>query len=146
MSEDVLRRIFSEGFPDYLEEHSLKDVEAENIFELLDTRTFFNLLGISYPTHSDASTVILNRLTDSRLIDQVGNVFHIRRITALLLANRLSSFPDIYRKAPRVIVYNANSKTNVRIDQLGQLGYAVGFQKLIDFIMQQLPQNEIYPS
>jgi ATP-dependent DNA helicase RecG len=35
------------------------------------------------------------------------------------------------------------SKLDTRIDQTGQRGYAVGFQGLVDFVMGQLPQNEI---
>lgn len=37
MSEDVLRRIFDEGKPDWLEEPSKSGLDAENVVELLDT-------------------------------------------------------------------------------------------------------------
>jgi ATP-dependent DNA helicase RecG len=45
-----------------------------------------------------------------------------------------------------VIVYTGLSKLETRIDQIGQLGYAVGFQRLVGFVMQQLPQNEVIES
>jgi len=41
------------------------------------------------------------------------------------------------------VVYSGTSKLETRIDQSGQRGYAVGFQGLVDFVMGQLPQNEI---
>ena len=62
---------------------------------------------------------------------------------ALLLAKRLDEFPDLARKAPRVVVYSEASKLQTRLDQTGAKGYAVGFQGLVRFVMAQLPQNEV---
>ncbi|MGH8578243.1 MAG: hypothetical protein ACREXJ_15295, partial [Gammaproteobacteria bacterium] len=42
------------------------------------------------------------------------------------------------RKAPRVVVYTGTSKLETRLDQLGVKGYAVGFQRLVHFVMAQL--------
>ncbi len=52
-------------------------------------------------------------------------------------------FPDVARKAPRVVVYTGTSKLETKLDQSGVRGYAVGFQGLVRFVMEQLPQNEI---
>ena len=60
-----------------------------------------------------------------------------------MLAKDLSQFPEISRKAPRVVVYNGNSKTETKLDRVGSLGYAAGFQNLISFVMSHLPQNEV---
>lgn len=140
MSEDQLRRIFAEGAPDWLEEHSQSDLEAQKVIELLDTQAFFELLKLPYPT--DQSRVI-ERLVRERLIDEERGAYHVRRLGALLLAKRLDDFPDLARKAPRVVVYRGISKLETRLDQPGLRGYAVGFQELIRFIMSQLPQNEV---
>ena len=94
------------------------------------------------PYPSDRAGV-LARLLEHRLIDQIGGQYSIRRIGGLLLAKRLEEFPDLARKAPRVIVYTSTSKLDTRIDQTGQRGYAVGFQGLVTFITQQMPQNEV---
>ncbi len=140
MSEDQLRRIFAEGEPDWLEEHSRKEVDAQQVIELLDTQTFFALLMRPYPTEQKA---VIDRLTQERLIDRVGDGYAIRRLGALLLAKRLSDFPDISRKAPRVVVYSGTSKLETKLDLPGTKGYAVGFQGLVRFVMSQLPQNEV---
>lgn len=42
-----------------------------------------------------------------------------------------------------VVVYSGISKIDTKLDQPGSKGYAVGFQGLIQFIMGQLPQNEV---
>lgn len=140
MTEDQLRRIFSEGQPDWLEEPSRSGLDAQTVIELLDTQTFFELLTLPYPTDQRG---VLERLQQERLIDESGGSFSVRRLGALLLARRLGDFPDVARKAPRVVVYEGTSKLNTRLDQTGGRGYAVGFQGLVRFVMTQLPQNEV---
>jgi ATP-dependent DNA helicase RecG len=140
MSEDRLRAIFAEGAPDWLEEPSLRELDGQGVIDKLDTQAFFELLKQPYPTDRSG---VLARLVEQKLIDQLDGQYSIRRIGGLLLAKRLDEFPDIARKAPRVIVYTSNSKMETRIDQIGQRGYATGFQGLVTFVMQQMPQNEI---
>jgi predicted HTH transcriptional regulator len=140
MSEDQLRRVFAEGKPDWAEEHTKLELDEQEIIDLLDTQTFFELLRMPYPT--DRSGVI-ERLERERLIDLRAGRYAIRRLGALLLAKHLEDFPDLSRKAPRVVVYTGTNKLDTRLDQVGIKGYAVGFQSLIRFIMGQLPQNEV---
>jgi ATP-dependent DNA helicase RecG len=102
MSEDQLRRIFAEGEPDWLEEYSKAALDAQQVVELLDTQTFFELLRLPYPT--DRSGVI-DKLLREGLIDEAGQGYAIRRLGALLLAKRLEDFPDVARRAARVVVY-----------------------------------------
>lgn len=140
MSEDQLRRIFAEGGPDWVEEHTKTGLDAQQVVELLDTQTYFELLKLPYPTERAG---VLDRLLAERLIDPDGGNYAIRRIGALLLARQLTDFEDLARKAPRVVVYNGNSKLDTKLDQTGKKGYAVGFQGLVRFINGQLPQNEV---
>lgn len=140
MSEDQLRRIFAEGEPDWLEEHSKTGLDAQQVVESLDTQTFFELLKLPYPTEQAG---VIDRLARERLVDENGGTHAIRRLGALLLAKRLDDFPDLARKAPRVVVYTGTSKLETRLDQTWTKGYAVGFQGLVYFIIAQLPQNEV---
>lgn len=140
MSEDRLRTIFAEGAPDWLEETSRRTLDSQAVIDLLDTQSFFELLKVPYPTDQLG---VIKRLKEHRLIDEFDNQFSIRRIGGMLLAKRLEDFPDITRKAPRVVVYTSNSKLDTRIDRVGQKGYAVGFQGLVSFVLEQMPQNEI---
>jgi predicted HTH transcriptional regulator len=140
MSEDQLRRIFSEGEPDWLEEHARTGLHGSDVVALLDTQALFELFKLPYPT--DQSGVI-DRLVRERLIDAENNGYAIRRLGALLMAKRLEDFPDLARKAPRIVVYSGTSKLETRLDHTSVKGYAVGFQDLIGFVMNQLPQNEV---
>ena len=140
MSEDQLRRIFAEGEPGWLEEHSRRGLDPQQVVNLLDTQAFFELLRLPYPTDQKG---VLERLRQENLIDLQTDGYAIRRLGALLLAKRLSDFGDLDRKAPRVVVYHSRSKLETKLDQESTKGYAVGFQSLVEFIMGQLPQNEV---
>lgn len=140
MSEDRIRQIFSEGAPDWLEKPSKTGLISQDIVDLLDTQTYFELLGLPYPTRQDG---VIDRLLNDRLIDHQNTGYSIRRMGALLLAKQLEYFEDLSRKAARVVVYAGTSKLETRLEQTGIRGYAVGFQGLIHFVISQLPQNEI---
>ncbi|MDA8139168.1 MAG: putative DNA binding domain-containing protein [Desulfobacteraceae bacterium] len=140
MSEDHLRKIFAEGEPNWLEEHARTGLDDQEVVELLDSQTFFELLKLPYPSQRAG---VIDRLSQERLIDVLDGRYALRRLGALLLAKRLEEFPDLARKAARVVVYTGPSKLETRLDQTGSRGYAVGFQGLVRFVMNQLPQNEI---
>lgn len=140
MSEDQLRRVFAEGKPDWVEAHTKANLSAQDVVELLDTQTFFELLKLPYPTERAG---VIERLEHERVIDKVDESYSIRRLGALLLAKRMEDFPELGRKAPRVVVYTGTTKLETRLDQVGVKGYAVGFQGLVRFVMAQLPQNEV---
>ena len=140
MSEDQLRRIFAEGAPDWLDELATTNLSARQVVELLDTKTYFKLLNLPYPADPQA---VVERLVSERIVDREPAAYSIRRLGALLLAENLEDFPGVRRKAARVVVYPGTSKLETRIDHTDVKGYAVGFQGLIRFIMQQMPQTEV---
>jgi ATP-dependent DNA helicase RecG len=140
MTEDRLRQIFAEGKPDWLEEHSKVALSAPELIALLDTQSFFDLLALDYPSKREGA---IERLVEERLVDVVEGGLCIRRLGARLLAKKLENFPDLAGKAPRVVVYKQGSKVETELDQTGTLGYAVGFQRIVKFVMNMLPQNEV---
>jgi hypothetical protein len=66
MSEDQLRQIFAEGEPDWLEENTRSGLSAEQVVELLDTQSFFELFKLPYPSEQRG---VLDRLVQERLPD-----------------------------------------------------------------------------
>lgn len=140
MSEDQLRRIFAEGKPDWLAEFARTGLTASQVVEFLDTQSCFDLLKMPYPSTQGG---VLDRLVQERLLDLDASGYSVRRIGAILLAKSLQDFPDLSRKAPRVVVYSGLGKFDTRLDVSGTKGYAVGFSELIQLIMGQLPQNEV---
>ncbi|MCP5128552.1 MAG: putative DNA binding domain-containing protein [Pseudomonadales bacterium] len=140
MSEDQLRRIFAEGQPSWLEEVALTNLSGQDVIQLLDTQTFFDLLKLPYPTNQEG---VLARLVDEVLISPGDSGYSILNIGALLLAKSLKPFSTVSRKAARVIVYEGESKLKTTSDVTGDKGYAVGFAGLASYVMSQLPQNEV---
>jgi len=140
MSEDQLRGIFAEGMPNWLEEYAERNACHDEVVDQLDLRAYFTLVGIPYPSDDKAA---LDRFVLDGLIDKVGDKYAIRRIAALMFAKNLAVFPELARKATRVIVYTGADKLNTKLEQTGMKGYAVGFQGLVRFIGEQLPQNEV---
>ena len=65
MSEDQLRKIFAEGRPGWLEQISLDSLGPQDVVQLLDTQSYFDLLNLPYPTTQEA---VLERLKSERLI------------------------------------------------------------------------------
>lgn len=140
MSEDRLRSIFDEGKPDWLAETCRAGMTGQEVVDSLDTQTFFELLKLPFASGQEA---ILERLVTEKLIEKQRDGYAVRRLGAIMLARRLVDFPDVSRKAPRVVVYEGGSKLATKLDQTGSGGYAVRFKDLVRFIMSQLPQNEV---
>lgn len=140
MSEDQLRKIFAEGQPSWLDASALSNVSAQDIVQLLDTQSFFDLLKLPYPSNQEN---VIARLKEERLIRATATGFVISNLAALLLAKKLQSFSSISRKAMRLVVYDGDSKMQTKLDITGEKGYAVGFQGLVQYVMSQLPQNEV---
>lgn len=140
MGESQLRTIFAEGQSHWLDEYCQTGLDAKDVIGLLDAKAFFQLLRFPLPAERDA---IIDRLKNDGLIDVVEGKYAIRRVAALLLAKKLDNFPELARKALRVVVYNGNSKLQTKLERYGEQGYAVGFRNAARFIGEQLPQNEV---
>lgn len=140
MSEDQLRKIFAEGKPDFLSNLALDNITSDGVIRLLDTQSYFDIMALPYP--ADRSGV-LDRFKREGLICQHDGLFGITNLGAVLFAKSLSEFPTVWRKAPRVVVYDGTSKLATRLDQARDKGYAVGFSGLIDFVTSQTKTNEV---
>jgi len=94
MSEERLRQIFSEGESNWLKEPSKTGLSSQDVADLLDTQTYYELLGLPYPTKQAG---VMEKLLSDRLIDRQNTGYSIRRLGALLLARRLEDFSDLAR-------------------------------------------------
>lgn len=140
MSEDQLRKIFDEGKPNWLMQMAREECTAGDVIRLLDTQSYFDLLKLPYPANRDA---ILERFVSERLIRYNERAFSITNLGAVLFAKRLDEFEGVFRKAPRIVVYDGSSKLDAsRLIGPGTKGYAIGFEGLIEVINTLIPANE----
>lgn len=115
---------------------------GDEILTKLDYAKYFELTEQRLPDNREG---IFEQLTADRLITKdVGGRWNITNLGAVLLAKDLSFFgTNLERKGVRFVVYSGKDRTSTvsrRVD--GKLGYAAGFEGLIDFITALLPVNE----
>lgn len=113
---------------------------AEDVIRLLDTQCYFDLLKIPYPTNRNG---VIEKFVSEKFIKATSNGYSITNLGALLFAKNLPDFDTIKRKAVRVIVYGGKNKLKTLKDQEGIYGYALGFERLMKYINDQLPSNEV---
>ena len=112
------------------------------VLDLLDYPTYFKLTRQSLP---DNRKGIFERLSADYLITKdVGGRWNITNLGAILFANDLERFdPALARKAVRFIAYDGKNRAAMvthRYDE--RKGYASGFEGLVSYINNLLPQNE----
>jgi len=113
----------------------------EQILKLLDYPAYFDLTQLPLP---DNRAGILNALNADRLIVKSDSgQWHIFNLGAVLFAKQLNDFPHLARKAVRVVLYKGNNRIETIREITGNKGYATGFEGLIGFINNLLPENEV---
>jgi ATP-dependent DNA helicase RecG len=119
---------------------SLIDISEDDVIRFLDYDSFFTLFERRLP---DTKNGILEAFRNDELIKKGLKGWDILNLGAILFAKDLKIFKNLKRKAVRVIVYDGNTRINATKEQEGGRGYASGFEGLINYIMDQLPSNEI---
>jgi ATP-dependent DNA helicase RecG len=140
MSPDQLRHIMAEGEPDWLSQAALTGCADDQVVQLLDTQSYFDLLHLPYPVNRAG---VLERFESEKLIQRENGGWTITHLGAMLFAKKLDQFERLARKAARVIVYEGKSKLKTKSDRPGLKGYAVGFQGLVEYINGLVPSNEV---
>jgi ATP-dependent DNA helicase RecG len=116
------------------------DVSSDEVLKLLNYPIYFRMMNIPLPENRQA---ILDRLSAEKIIhSKPGDRFDITNVGAVLFGYDLNSFEHLQRKAPRVIIYKGENRIETTKEQVGSKGYASGFEGLISYVNDQLPQNE----
>ena len=121
---------------------AMENVSGDFVLRELNYSAYFELLSQDLP--SDKAK-ILEALSDDKMISkaETGN-YNITNLGAILFAKRLSDFPSLARKAVRVIKYEGTGRIGAASkEQVAGKGYACGFEGLITYITNLLPNNEI---
>lgn len=122
------------------EDIALRGISAANVLELLDYRRFYNL--IDKPVPSSLSSVITT-LESYGACKREGEEWCVTNLGAILFARDINNFPTLSNKAVIVRKYSGTNNRNLLFEQVGQYGYAVGFEGLIDFIMKHTSTENI---
>lgn len=101
------------------------------------------MLSLDLP--SDKPKILDALVEDGMIVKSETGNYNITNMGAILFAKRLSDFPSLSRKAAvRVIKYEGNDRISAASkEQIGGKGYANGFEGLISYINNLLPNNEV---
>jgi len=118
-----------------------KDLAAREALALLDYHVYFDLKEEAVPTSEEA---IMHYMKEENLIEEQDNgLYGITNLGAILFAKQLSAFPTLERKAIRLVQYKGDSKLEILKEFIGNKGYAIGFEGLIQFLEAMLPTREV---
>lgn len=120
---------------------ALSGLSVREVLSKIDFQSFFRLSGVRVPDDEEEILSGLQKFEICRwdLADQ----WSITNLGAILFANNFDDFPNISRKAPRVIQYRGDSRRETLREQVGTLGYASGFQGLFGYIKSLIPESEV---
>lgn len=118
----------------------LNGLQEEDILQLLNYPSFFDLLKLPLP---DSREGVIKKLVQEKLIAGDGNDWSITNLGAMLFAKDLTAFDVLAGKTIRVIIYDGNNRIKAKKEQVGKKGYAAGFEGLIKYLEDILPSNEI---
>ena len=124
----------------YEKEPAREHISENEVLQLIDYPGFFEMLKIPLP---DNRKGIIERLLEERIIKFEGNTYTITNLGGLLFSKKIDQFEFLARKAVRVIAYHGNNRIQTKKEQTGSRGYAVGFEEIVQYIIDQLPANEI---
>lgn len=114
------------------------NLKASDISKFLSTETYFDLMNLPYPSTQQG---VIDKLVEEGLVVKAKS-YAITKLGAILFAKQLKDFESVERKSVRVIVYQGKNKVETEREQIGVRGYAIGFERLVDWINSQLPANE----
>ncbi len=115
-------------------------VHEDEVLSLIDYPNYFRLMHQKLPTNKSH---ILDKLTEEKIIIKRKSGFYdITNLGGILFSTDLTKFEKLSRKAVRVIIYKGTNKLKAIKEYVSKKGYAVGFEDLIHYINEQLPQSE----
>ena len=121
---------------------AMENVSGDFVLRELDFAAYFEMLSLDLP--SDKTKILEALIEDGMIVKSETGNYNITNMGAILFAKRLSDFPSLGRKAVRVIKYEGNNRIGAASkEQIGGKGYANGFEGLISYINNLLPNNEV---
>ena len=115
------------------------DASISHILELLDWRRFFTLCGYAEP--ADAQEIVM-RLIGINAVVRANGQLHITNLGAVLFACDLRRFEHLKHKIIRIILYEGTGRTGGKMEQPGQMGYILGFNRAANWLNDRLPSHE----
>jgi Predicted transcriptional regulator containing an HTH domain and an uncharacterized domain shared with the mammalian protein Schlafen len=119
---------------------SLLLTDAE-LIAILNTEPILKMIDRPVPTSPQD---LLEWMAGEKLIvKEPAGGGYVTNLGAIAAARKIADFPDVSRKAVRVVVYDGLNKAKTKQEREGRFGYAISFQGILGFITSLLPQSEV---
>lgn len=115
-------------------------VAGTEVLKLLNYKKIFELLGRQQPSTENG---ILSFMEELNICHNSSKGYNITNLGALLFANTLSAFDNMMGKGVIVRRYEGNNNRQLLLEQEGTMGYAVGLEGLISFVMKNTGTERI---
>lgn len=120
---------------------ALENLDAQDCLQLLEFSMYFSLLKENIPSTQEG--ILHYFIEDQMIIRQDDGRYAITNLGAILFAKKLTSFPNISRKAMRVVQYKGENRLEILRESQFTAGYAVGYDGLIKYVEALLPASEV---
>lgn len=133
MSKNQVKALIATSQGITFEQKTAKDnLTQEQVLKLLNYKALYRMLDKNIPQSTDS---IIERLSDYHLCKKTSTSWCITNLGAILFANQLQDFPNMAGHEVIVRKYVGTNNRQQEFEQHGVYGYAVGFEGLLDFIM-----------
>lgn len=119
---------------------ALENLTEQDLLKYLDYQALYRLIDKNVPKSSDTIISLMSEM--GYCIEKKGQ-WTITNLGAILFARSLADFPTLAGREVIVRKYEGPNNRQLLFEQHGGLGYAVGFEGLIDFIMKNTGREVI---
>lgn len=127
--------------PRWEELHTSTLLADEKLLDALDIAPILALLERPMPAAAEDR---LAWMAAEGFIERAPNGGgYVTNLGAMAAARRIAEFPELARKAVRVVVYEGTNEAHTQQETEGTRGYAITFQRLLQHVMSLLPQSEV---
>lgn len=132
------RRFTTTAFEDGV---AAQRLSGEEVLQRLAFPAYFDLLHAPLP--ADQAGILAALQADDLVARSDDSSWTITNLGAVLLAKDLTQFDGLRRKVVRIVQYSGTGRIFTVKEQTTSIGYAAGFDALIQGVIATLPTNEV---
>ncbi len=119
---------------------AMEHLSKQEVLDLIDYKCLYRLMDKILPMSTDA---IMSTLSEYGICIEKSDYWSITNLGAILFSRDLRKFPSLSGREVVVRIYSGPNNRQLKHEQRGQLGYAVGFKGLIDYIIGNASDEKI---
>lgn len=119
---------------------AMEGVSEADLLSLIDYPAYFQIMH--QPLPENRSGILQKLMSEKVIFRRDDGAYNITNVGAILFAKNIEDFDHLITKVPRIIFYKNDNRVETIKEHRVNKGYAIGFNEIVDYINDQLPQNE----